>query len=37
MHWLMPTEQVGHPWPEIRCPVGSGTGPCRIDLLRTPA
>ena len=37
MHWLMPTERVGHPWPEIRCPVGSGTGPCRIDLLRTPA
>jgi len=37
MHWLMPTERLGHPWPEIRCPTGSGTGPCRIDLLRTPA
>lgn len=37
MHWLMPKERLGHPWPEIRCPAGSGTGPCRIDLLRTPA
>jgi hypothetical protein len=32
MHWDMPTERVGHPWPRIECPAGMGAGPCRIVL-----
>jgi len=36
MHWLMPLERIGVPWPTITCPVGAGTGSCRIDLLKVP-
>lgn len=32
MHWLMPLERVGEPWPLIRCPRGQGTGPCSLTL-----
>jgi hypothetical protein len=32
MHDLMPLERIGERWPEISCPVGTGTGPCRVVL-----
>jgi hypothetical protein len=32
MHWVVPTERIGRPWPRIECPAGRGTGPCRIVL-----
>jgi hypothetical protein len=32
MHWLVPTERIGRPWPRIECPPGMGAGPCRIVL-----
>jgi hypothetical protein len=36
MHWLMPIELIGVPWPMIRCPPGLETGPCRIDMMKDP-
>jgi hypothetical protein len=36
MHWLMPLERIGHPWPVITCPLRMGTGPCQIDVLKDP-
>jgi hypothetical protein len=32
MHDLVPLERIGERWPEISCPEGAGTGPCRIVL-----
>lgn len=32
MHWLMPLERIGRPWPVIACPAGAGTGPCTLTL-----
>ncbi len=32
MHWDMPTERIGRPWPRVECPAGMGAGPCRIVL-----
>ncbi|MCB0995394.1 MAG: hypothetical protein KDB21_09905 [Acidimicrobiales bacterium] len=37
MHYLMPIERTGVPWPAIRCPDGAGTGPCRVVLYKDPA
>jgi hypothetical protein len=32
MHWDLPTERVGRPWPRVECPAGMGSGSCRIVL-----
>lgn len=37
MHYLMPIERTGVPWPAIRCPDGAGTGPCQVVLYKDPA
>ncbi len=34
MHFLMPTERLGVPWPVVACPPGSVAGPCRITLYK---
>jgi hypothetical protein len=36
MHFLMPTERLGVPWPVVACPRGSVPGPCRITLYKDP-
>ncbi len=36
MHFLMPTERIGVPWPVVTCPRGSVAGPCRITLYKDP-
>jgi len=36
MHWLMPRERIGAPWPAISCAVAVGTDPCQIDLMKDP-
>ena len=36
MHYLMPIERTGAPWPVVLCPDGLGTGPCRILLYKDP-
>lgn len=37
MHYLMPIEKSGVPWPVVSCPMGRGTGPCQIALYKDPA
>jgi hypothetical protein len=37
MHWLMPIERTGAPWPVIHCPSGTGWGPCRLILHEDPS
>jgi hypothetical protein len=37
MHDLMPLERIGERWPEITCPDGAGTGPCRVVLRKRAA
>jgi hypothetical protein len=32
MHWEMPIERIGRPWPRVECPAGMGAGVCRIVL-----
>jgi hypothetical protein len=32
MHWDMPIERVGRPWPRVECPAGMDAGACRIVL-----
>jgi hypothetical protein len=34
MHFLMPTERLGVPWPVVACPPGSVAGPCHITLYK---
>lgn len=36
MHFLMPDERLGVPWPVVACPRGSVAGPCRITLYKDP-
>jgi len=36
MHFLMPGERIGVPWPVVACPRGSVAGPCRITLYKDP-
>ena len=36
MHFLMPAERLGVPWPVVSCPRGSIAGPCRITLYKDP-
>jgi hypothetical protein len=35
-HRMIPMERAGEEWPEIRCPVGMGTGPCTVRLTKAP-
>ncbi len=37
MHFWVPMEQTGVPWPVIQCPAGMDAGPCRITLYKDPA
>lgn len=36
IHHLMPIEEIGVPWPVIRCPAGMLSGPCTITLFKEP-
>ena len=36
MHFWVPMERTGVPWPVIQCPVGMDPGPCRITLYKDP-
>jgi len=36
MHFLMPTERIGVPWPVVACPRGTVPGPCRVTLYKDP-
>jgi hypothetical protein len=36
MHFLMPEERLGVPWPVVACPRGNIAGPCRITLYKDP-
>jgi hypothetical protein len=36
MHWLMPRERIGAPWPAISCAAAVGIEPCQIDLMKDP-
>src|SRR5262245_11755085 len=36
MHFLMPHERIGVPWPVVACPPGTVAGPCRITLYKDP-
>jgi hypothetical protein len=36
MHFLVPEERIGVPWPVVACPRGDVTGPCRIYLYKDP-
>ena len=37
MHFWVPMERTGVPWPVIQCPAGMDPGPCRITLYKDPA
>ncbi|HXZ86178.1 MAG TPA: hypothetical protein VEI82_11885, partial [Myxococcota bacterium] len=37
MHYLLPIERSGVPWPVIECPPGLAPGPCRLLLYKDPA
>jgi len=36
MHFLMPEERIGVPWPVVSCPRGTVAAPCRITLYKDP-
>jgi hypothetical protein len=36
MHWALPVERTGAPWPVIHCPAGTGWGPCQLTLHEDP-
>jgi hypothetical protein len=36
MHFLMPAERLGVPWPVVACPRGTVPGPCHITLYKDP-
>ena len=36
MHFLMPAERIGVPWPVVACPRGTVAGPCHITLYKDP-
>lgn len=37
MHFWVPMERTGVPWPVIQCPAGLDAGPCQITLYKDPA
>jgi hypothetical protein len=37
MHYLLPIERTGVPWPVILCPEGQGDGECRMLLYKDPS
>ncbi len=37
MHFWVPMERSGVPWPVIQCPAGMDPGPCRITLYKDPS
>lgn len=37
MHFWVPMERIGVPWPVIQCPAGMDAGPCQILLYKDPA
>ncbi len=37
MHFLVPMERTGVPWPVIQCPEGMDAEPCRVMLFKDPA
>jgi hypothetical protein len=37
MHYLMPIESSGVPWPVVDCPDGAATSPCRVLIYKDPA
>jgi len=37
LHYLVPIQQSGVPWPAIACPAGQAPGPCRLLLYKDPA
>jgi hypothetical protein len=37
MHYLLPLERCGVPWPVVLCPAGQAAGPCRILIYKDPA
>ena len=37
MHFLIPMERTGVPWPVIQCPPGMDAEPCRVMLFKDPA
>ena len=37
MHFVVPMERTGVPWPVIQCPKGMDAEPCRITLYKDPA
>ncbi|WP_419917719.1 hypothetical protein [Candidatus Poriferisocius sp.] len=36
MHFLIPMERTGVPWPVIRCPAGLEAEPCQVMLFKNP-
>ena len=36
MHYLIPIERTGVPWPVIQCPKGMDAEPCRVMLFKDP-
>lgn len=36
MHFLIPVERTGVPWPVIQCPKGMDAEPCRVMLFKDP-
>jgi hypothetical protein len=37
MHYLLPIERSGVPWPVVECPAGMAPGPCRLLIYKDPA
>jgi hypothetical protein len=37
MHYLLPLERTGVPWPVVECPAGRAAGPCRLLIYKDPA
>ena len=37
MHYVVPMERTGVPWPVIQCPKGMEAEPCRVTLFKDPA
>ena len=36
LHFLVPGERIGVPWPVVACPRGTVPGPCRVTLYKDP-
>jgi hypothetical protein len=35
LHWILPIERTGKPWPEMRRPAGNSSGPCKIFIYKS--